>query len=172
MEDSGVKEHRENTDQPGERELRILEKIRRGELVTRNVNDEHEKRLTLGDRVADWVASVIGSWRFIIIMSAILIVWITLNVVGWVQGWDPYPFILLNLVLSFQAAYAAPVIMMSQNRRDAKDRLHAAQDYAINCKAELEIADIRKNIEEIQDLQRRQLALVERLMPLTDEQNH
>jgi uncharacterized membrane protein len=73
-------------------------------------------RLTTGQRIADAVATVMGSWSFIIVQSAILIVWITANLVGAIRGWDPYPFILLNLALSFQATYAAPVIMMSQNR--------------------------------------------------------
>jgi uncharacterized membrane protein len=80
-----------------------------------------------------------GSWSFIIVQSAILFVWITANLVGAIRGWDPYPFILLNLALSFQAAYAAPVIMMSQNRQQDIDRKAAENDYRINVKAELEI---------------------------------
>jgi len=96
-------------------------------------------QLTLGQRVADAVAAGMGSWRFIIIQSGILLIWIALNITAWVEHWDPYPFILLNLALSFQAAYTAPIIMMSQNRQSEIDRRAAQHDYDINLKAELEI---------------------------------
>lgn len=95
--------------------------------------------LSLGDRVSDKVAAVMGSWRFIIIQSLILACWVFLNVIAVVKHWDAYPFILLNLMLSFQAAYAAPIIMMSQNRQAAIDRIEAKHDYEVNQKAELEI---------------------------------
>ena len=88
-----------------------------------------------------------GSWSFIIIQSVLLAIWIALNVTAFVRQWDPYPFILLNLVLSFQAAYAAPVIMMSQNRQAALDRADAATDYQINAKAELEIELLHQKID-------------------------
>jgi uncharacterized membrane protein len=110
----------------------------------RNVNELHADRLTTGQRIADGVASTMGSWRFIIIQSCILAVWIVLNIVAAVHHWDPYPFILLNLALSFQAAYAAPIIMMSQNRQASKDRLQADEDYRVNCQAETEIAMIQQ----------------------------
>ena len=97
-----------------------------------------KERLSVGNRIADTVAATMGSWRFIIIQSTILALWVILNVVA-VKHWDPYPFILLNLMLSFQAAYAAPIIMMSQNRQAAIDRLDAKHDYEVNKKAELEI---------------------------------
>ena len=84
---------------------------------------------SLGDRIADQVAATMGSWNFIIIQSVLLLIWIMLNVTAYVQQWDPYPFILLNLALSFQAAYAAPFIMMSQNRQAAIDRAAAQTDY-------------------------------------------
>jgi uncharacterized membrane protein len=93
----------------------------------------------LGDRIADQVAAVMGSWRFIIIQSILLVLWVSLNVAAVIQRWDPYPFILLNLMLSFQAAYAAPIIMMSQNRQAAIDRKDAKHDYDVNMKAELEV---------------------------------
>jgi uncharacterized membrane protein len=112
----------------------------------RNVNTIHADRLTTGQRIADGVASTMGSWRFIIIQSCILAVWIVLNIVAAVHHWDPYPFILLNLALSFQAAYAAPIIMMSQNRQAAKDRLQADEDYRVNCQAEAEIALIQQRL--------------------------
>ncbi|MBE9020418.1 DUF1003 domain-containing protein [Chroococcidiopsidales cyanobacterium LEGE 13417] len=93
----------------------------------------------LGDRLADAVADTVGSWRFIIIQSSLLALWIFLNVTAYIQHWDPYPFILLNLMLSFQAAYTAPIIMMSQNRQAIIDRQEAKHDYEVNMKAELEI---------------------------------
>src|SRR4051812_4527023 len=88
--------------------------------------------LTLGQKIADAVAATMGSWTFIIIQSAILTVWIILNVTAYVKQWDPYPFILLNLALSFQAAYAAPFIMMSQNRQQDIDRKSAENDFKVN----------------------------------------
>ena len=107
--------------------------------------------LTLGQRIADLVASNMGSWRFIIIQSAILIVWIILNITAYVERWDPYPFILLNLALSFQAAYAAPFIMMSQNRQQDVDRLAAEHDYQVNIKAELEIELLHEKIDKLRE---------------------
>lgn len=103
--------------------------------------------LTTGQRVADGVAAVMGSWTFIIIQSVILFCWIALNIYGWVKAWDPYPFILLNLALSFQAAYAAPIIMMSQNRQSDIDRKKAEKDYDVNLKAELEIEALHQKID-------------------------
>jgi len=107
--------------------------------------------LTLGQRVADRVAITMGSWRFIIIQSVVLAIWVTLNIAAWLGQWDPYPFILLNLVLSFQAAYAAPIIMMSQNRQQDIDRRDAASDYEINVKAELEIELLHEKIDALRE---------------------
>jgi uncharacterized membrane protein len=95
--------------------------------------------LSFGQRVADKLTALVGSWHFIIVQSLLLLIWLAANIWAWFGGWDPYPFILLNLVLSFQAAYTAPVIMMSQNRQAALDRRNAENDYKINVKAELEI---------------------------------
>jgi uncharacterized membrane protein len=92
-----------------------------------------------GDRIADLVTKIVGSWRFIIIQSCLLTIWIVLNIIGWIAHWDPYPFILLNLALSFQAAYATPFILMSQNRQSEIDRDRAQQDLDCDIKAELEI---------------------------------
>lgn len=92
-----------------------------------------------------------GSWSFIIIQSLILLVWIVLNITAYVKRWDPYPFILLNLALSFQAAYAAPFIMMSQNRQQEVDRKEAENDYRINIKAELEIELLHQKIDELRE---------------------
>jgi CRP/FNR family transcriptional regulator, cyclic AMP receptor protein len=119
-------------------------------MVSRNVNEVEEERLTFGQRVADGVADTIGSWPFIIIQSMILVAWIVLNIVAWINHWDPYPFILLNLMLSFQAAYAGPVIMMSQNRQSAKDRLAAEIDHQVNRKAELEINNLVRRMDELE----------------------
>jgi uncharacterized membrane protein len=113
-----------------------------------NINQVDAEKLTTGQRIADRLAMVMGSWAFIIIQSIILAFWIALNVVAYINHWDPYPFILLNLALSFQAAYAAPIIMMSQNRQAAKDRLMAEQDYEINCKAEDELKSIMTHLEQ------------------------
>ncbi|HVC44198.1 MAG TPA: DUF1003 domain-containing protein [Candidatus Binataceae bacterium] len=112
-----------------------------------NVNLEHQEHMRLGDRAADGFANAVGSWTFIVTQSIILAIWLALNVLAWIRHWDPYPFILLNLVLSFQAAYAAPIIMMSQNRQAAKDRLMAEQDYQINMKAEEELKAIMHHLE-------------------------
>ncbi len=107
--------------------------------------------LTLGQRIADKVAATMGSWTFIIVQSAALLVWIMLNVTAYVQRWDPYPFILLNLALSFQAAYAAPFIMMSQNRQQDIDRRAAENDYRINIKAELEIELLHQKLDQLRE---------------------
>lgn len=126
-------------------------------MASRNVNEVEEEQMTLGQRVADRVADTIGSWPFIIIQTIILTIWIILNWIGWVKRWDPYPFILLNLMLSFQAAYSGPVIMMSQNRQSDKDRLAAEIDHEVNTKAELEINNLIRRLDELE---------------LTTEENH
>lgn len=121
----------------------------------RNINKEFNQHLTMGHRIADAVARIVGSWSFIIIQSTLIIVWMAVNAYlafiaatdpGRLQAWDPYPFILLNLVLSFQAAYTGPVVMMSQNRLAEKDRLMAEQDYETNVKAEEEIQILMKHL--------------------------
>jgi len=107
-----------------------------------------------------------GSWTFIIVQSAILFVWIAVNLVGRMRSWDPYPFILLNLALSFQAAYAAPVIMMSQNRQQDIDRKAAENDYRINVKAELEIELLHGKVDRLRE--REVLKLTEAVTMLTE----
>jgi uncharacterized membrane protein len=114
----------------------------------KNINEIQAETLTTGQRIADRLATVMGSWSFIIVQSCLLAVWITFNVAAYINHWDPYPFILLNLALSFQAAYAAPIIMMSQNRQAAKDRLMAEQDYVVNIKAEEEVKSIMAHLEQ------------------------
>jgi uncharacterized membrane protein len=105
---------------------------------------------TRGQRIADVVAATMGSWNFIIIQSVILLIWIILNVTAFMEQWDPYPFILLNLALSFQAAYAAPFIMMSQNRQQDIDR-KAAAHHQINIKAELEIELLHQKLDQMRE---------------------
>ena len=127
-----------------EQELKLLDKLR---AARRKRRMQQPDQPTTGERVADWVAATMGSWTFIIVQSIVLAVWIVLNVTAYVEQWDPYPFILLNLALSFQAAYAAPVIMMSQNRQAAIDRKAAFHDYDINAKAELEIELLHQKLD-------------------------
>ena len=105
----------------------------------RNVNEILEEKASFGQAAADAVARVAGSWPFIVIQSTALVVWIALNAAAIAWRWDPYPFILLNLMLSLQAAYAAPIIMMSQNRQTERDRIEAHNDFLLDQKAEVEI---------------------------------
>lgn len=126
-------------------ELRAMRRLRRKSEVT------GDPGLTAGQKIADTVAATMGSWRFIIIQSIILAFWITANITAFIYNWDPYPFILLNLALSFQAAYAAPFIMMSQNRQQDIDRLAAKSDYEINIKAELEIELLHQKLDALRE---------------------
>jgi uncharacterized membrane protein len=140
-----------------ERLLEELRALRRGIRGTRTGTAASAISLTAGQRVADTVAATMGSWRFIIIQSGILALWVLLNVTAYVQQWDPYPFILLNLALSFQAAYAAPFIMMSQNRQQDIDRKAAENDHQINIKAELEIELLHQKIDQLRETEVQQL---------------
>jgi uncharacterized membrane protein len=108
-------------------------------------------RPSQGERIADIVTETVGSWRFIIIQSCLLAIWIFLNVVAWIGHWDPYPFILLNLALSFQAAYATPFILMSQNRQSTIDRDKAQQDLDCDLKAEMEIELLHEKLDSLRD---------------------
>jgi uncharacterized membrane protein len=114
-----------------------------------NWHKKHSEERTLGERLADSVAQGMGSWTFIIIQSIVVIIWMVLNVVGFISHWDVYPFILLNLVFSTQAAYAAPIIMMSQNRSSDRDRQHADADYQTNIQAKKEIEDLMTALNKI-----------------------
>jgi uncharacterized membrane protein len=127
-------------------ELRTLRRGHRG-----GMSKGGGATLTVGQSIADAVAATMGSWKFIIIQSIILLFWIVLNVTAFIQQWDPYPFILLNLALSFQAAYAAPFIMMSQNRQQDIDRKSAENDFKINVKAELEIELLHQKIDQLRE---------------------
>lgn len=125
---------------------------------------------TRGQRLADLVAATIGSWRFIALQSMAIAIWITGNALSGPAAWDPYPFILLNLLLSFQAAYTAPAIMMSQNRQSELDRRHAESDYEINVKAELEIELLHEKIDLMKDQEL--LALTQAVRDLSGQLAH
>jgi CRP/FNR family transcriptional regulator, cyclic AMP receptor protein len=119
--------------------------------AARDPNEVIAERLTVGDRLADGVARFGGSWAFIVSFGVVLVAWVWVNLVLARRAWDPYPFILLNLVLSMLAAVQAPVIMMSQNRQDAKDRLRSELDFAVNRKAEGEIIQLAARLNRIED---------------------
>ena len=126
----------------------VVESLRQHEIVSSDLSKEFERKLTFGERLSDKIAEFGGSWRFIMMFGAILVVWIIINgIILMTRAWDPYPFILLNLILSCLAALQAPVIMMSQNRAAARDRLHADSDNKINLKAELEIRHLHEKID-------------------------
>jgi uncharacterized membrane protein len=127
-----------------------------------NTNLLFEEKKTPGIRASDRFAAVIGSWKFIIIQSGVLIVWVLLNLTAWIYHWDPYPFILMNLVLSLQAAYATPIIMMSQNRLADRDRIEAHNDYLLNVKSEEEVRLILEHL----DAQNRALAAIHDILDL------
>jgi uncharacterized membrane protein len=128
----------------------VLESLRRHETLSSNVDAEFDKDLALGEKMADRLATFGGSWTFLIIFAAILFIWIAINSFLLLKKpFDPYPFILLNLVLSCLAAIQAPVIMMSQNRQEAKDRLRSQHDYQVNLKAELEIRHLNDKIDHL-----------------------
>src|SRR5215472_5901599 len=119
-------------------------------IARKNWHAVHTSHLTTGQRIADGVAATVGSWAFIITQSVVLALWIALNVVAWIEHWDPYPFILLNLALSFQAAYAAPFIMISQNRQAERDRHQAEEDFRTNVEAEQRIEDLQRRLAAIE----------------------
>jgi uncharacterized membrane protein len=118
--------------------------------IDKNWHDKHTEMLTFGSRVADKVATGMGSWRFIIIQTIIVAIWMALNFVAFISHWDPYPFILLNLLFSTQAAYAAPIIMMAQNRQNERDRVQAQADYQTNIDAKLEIEALTMKLNKLE----------------------
>jgi uncharacterized membrane protein len=134
----------------------------------KNWHAKHHETLSFGGRIADAVARGMGSWKFIILQTVLVILWMGLNVIGFMYHWDVYPFILLNLLFSTQAAYAAPIIMMAQNRQNERDRLHAEADYKTNIDAKheietlsillksMEVEKLDKIIEMLQELKKTQ----------------
>ena len=156
-----------------EREIfrRLLERRH----VTRNTNNEFDDQLTFGQRLADNVAKFGGSWTFISIFAVILLIWVILNSIilaRYHDAFDPYPYILLNLFLSMLASIQAPIIMMSQNRQSAKDRMDAAHDYEVNLKAEMEIETLHQKLDELREqkwaelvgMQQEQIRLLTKLL--------
>jgi uncharacterized membrane protein len=132
------------------REKRVIERTARRLAVSRDVNADYEREATFGQRLADRVAAVGGSWGFIIGFGVVMAVWMSANtlILG-TDSFDPYPFIFLNLMLSLLAAIQAPVILMSQNREQERDRLAAKNDYEVNLKAEIEVAALHEKLDQI-----------------------
>jgi uncharacterized membrane protein len=133
-----------------DRDRRLIVRVAKRMQTARNLNQEFEERLTFGNRLADKVAAIGGSWRFIIGFALFLAAWAAMNAVVLVEhAFDPYPYIFLNLLLSMLAALQAPIIMMSQNRQAEKDRLAAALDYEINVKAETAISELHEKVDRL-----------------------
>jgi uncharacterized membrane protein len=156
-------------------EKAAIEKIVKRRPISRDTNQDFSGSRTFGEKIADSVAAFGGSWTFIIIFCGILLAWVILNSFILAQqgtAFDPYPYILLNLFLSMTAALQAPIIMMSQNRQSAKDRIDAAHDYEVNLKAELEICSLHQKIDELREkkwlelieIQQKQIELLEKLL--------
>ena len=147
---------RQTCAESGENEQRVIERLAQRLHISRNVTREYEDTLTLGQRLADRIAEFGGSWTFILLFLFLLLLWIALNTIvlaGFSKSFDPYPYIFLNLILSMLAALQAPVIMMSQNRYAAKDRIAAEHDYEVNLKSELEILALHKKIDTLREQQ-------------------
>jgi uncharacterized membrane protein len=143
----------------------------------KNINLEHQDQLSFGDRLADSIANGIGSWGFIIIQAILMALWFIANTIEFFIHFDPYPFIFLNLAMSAEAAFSAPIIMMSQNRQAEKDRLKADQDYLINVKSEHEVMLTLERIEKqeqlilqlidkIEDQEKREMELLKKINTL------
>ncbi|RCS44764.1 DUF1003 domain-containing protein [Bremerella cremea] len=159
-------------------EMRVLDSLREQDSIAANVNDKFEQQLSFGDRVSDQMANFGGSWAFLILFTAVVIFWIVANGILIAQNaFDPYPFILLNLVLSCLAAVQAPVILMSQNRQEAKDRMRSEQDFEVNFRAELEIRLLHTKLDQLLshqwqrllEIQQLQLELMEELAERRDK---
>ena len=128
----------------------VIESLEQHEILSSDIEKQFEQKLTFGERLSDHIAEFGGSWKFLITFGAVLLIWIAINgVILVTRAFDPYPFILLNLILSCLAAVQAPIIMMSQNRAEARDRLRAENDYKVNLKAELEIRHLHEKIDHL-----------------------
>jgi uncharacterized membrane protein len=152
-------------------EEQVMSSMKEHELMSKNINIEFDRKLKLGERLADRIADYAGSWTFISAFLGVLLLWVAVNSIVLIQRpFDPYPFILLNLVLSCIAAIQAPVIMMSQNRQEAKDRLRSEYDYRVNLKAELEIRHLHEKVDHLLMNQwQRLLRIQEMQMDLMEE---
>ncbi|KMM76168.1 cyclic nucleotide-binding protein [Xanthomonas sp. NCPPB 1128] len=159
-------------DKLSEAEREVVERFIAKRHVARDIVTQADRDRSLGERVADRVAAIGGSWTFIIGFCVVLLGWIVLNSLLLAHAFDPYPYILLNLCLSCLAAIQAPVIMMSQNRQAAVDRLHAQNDYEVNIKAELEILQVHEKLNQLREqdwatlveLQNRQILMLQQLL--------
>jgi uncharacterized membrane protein len=147
-----------------EMDRRVAESIANQETLAENIEEEYEDHRTLGERLSDHLASFGGSWAFLISFGLFMVLWMTVNLLrGDPDAFDPYPFILLNLVLSCLAAIQAPIIMMSQKRQEAKDRLHSENDYRVNLKAELEIRHLHEKMDYLLQRQWQRLTEIQQL---------
>ena len=164
-------------DQLSDRERRVITGVAKRTQISRDVNHAFEEKLTVGDRLADRVATFGGSWTFITIFLGVLVAWTLFNsvILAWsAAAFDPYPYIFLNLILSMLAALQAPIIMMSQNRQAVRDRVAAGLDYEVNLKAELEIMALHEKLDQIRSqhlaemlhVQQEQLRLLTRVLAL------
>ena len=163
-----------------ELEKTVLTSLTNNSTLTDKIDGEEKQSLTTGQRIADKVASFGGSWTFIISFGVFIFIWISINIFWLVnKGFDPYPFILLNLILSCIAALQAPVIMMSQNRHEEKDRDRAKKDYMINLKSELEIRTLHEKIDhfimdqqqELLELQKTQIEMMNNILKQIEKKN-
>jgi uncharacterized membrane protein len=128
----------------------VVASLEQHEILSADISSQFERKLTFGERLSDHIAEFGGSWKFLISFGAVLVIWIAINgVILATRAFDPYPFILLNLILSCLAAVQAPIIMMSQNRAEARDRLRADNDYKVNLKAELEIRHLHEKLDHL-----------------------
>ncbi|MBN2429253.1 MAG: DUF1003 domain-containing protein [Deltaproteobacteria bacterium] len=162
-------------------EKEVLESITRHEILATHTDQEYETQLSFGQHLSDRLARFGGSWRFILIFAGILVVWVLINTIVFIfKPFDPYPFILLNLILSCLAALQAPIIMMSQNRQEEKDRLRAMHDYQVNLKAELEIRQLHQKLdhllshqwERLVEIQEVQMELLTEMRGTNSKPNH
>jgi uncharacterized membrane protein len=145
-------------------EREVVESLTRHDTISENVAEPFEDRRSFGERMSDRLAEFGGSWTFIIAFGAVLVAWIAVNIaIGLARAFDPYPFILLNLVLSCLAAIQAPIIMMSQKRMEAKDRLRAINDYRVNLKAELEIRHLHEKLDHLLTRQWERMAEIQKV---------
>jgi uncharacterized membrane protein len=155
-------------------ERSVVESLAQHETLAEDVEAEFQRKLTVGERLADDLADFGGSWSFILLFGGVILVWVLINSVAlMLRPFDPYPFILLNLVLSCLAAMQAPIIMMSQNRQEARDRLRSENDYRVNLKAELEIRHLHEKLdhllqhqwERLMEIQQIQIELMNEIAP-------
>ena len=162
-------------------EKEVLESFATKDILVENVNEEYEESLTFGERMSDRVSDFGGSWKFIGLFAAVLIIWMIINtIILMSQAFDPYPYILLNLVLSCLAAVQAPIIMMSQNRKSIRDRLQAENDYKVNLKAELQIRNLNSKIDHLMknqwlhmlETQASQIKLQKKILDKVDNPNY